>query len=122
LEQVGLLDDVKFAAFWVDQRQTFSPRGARALRAELAAKGVASALIDSAVQPARDAEDDLAYRAAARQARRKVSVRGASEDRWLMAYLERRGFGATSIRSAITRLATEAADAGELDDSALERG
>lgn len=122
LEQAGLLDDVKFAAFWVEQRQTFSPRGQRALRAELAGKGVASAVIDAAVQPARDAEDELAYRAAARQARRRVSGRGVSAERWLMAYLERRGFGASSIRSAIARLGTEGADDSDPDDSALERG
>lgn len=122
LEQAGLLDDAKFAAFWVDQRQTFSPRGQRALRAELVAKGVASALVAEAVQVARDAEDDLAYRAAARYAQRKLSDWRASEGRGLVAHLERRGFGAASIRGAIHRLAAGAEGRGESDNPELGGG
>ena len=40
LEARGLIDDAQFAAYWVEQRQTFRPRGSRALRFELRAKGV----------------------------------------------------------------------------------
>src|SRR5882672_8501103 len=40
LKQHHLVDDAAFAQYWVEQRQTFRPRGARLLRAELRSHGV----------------------------------------------------------------------------------
>src|SRR4051794_41056524 len=40
LDQGGLVNDEEFASYWVTQRQTFHPRGPRALRAELRTKGI----------------------------------------------------------------------------------
>lgn len=47
LEDQGLLDDKKFAAWWVDQRTTFRPRGNFALTQELKQKGIADSIIKS---------------------------------------------------------------------------
>jgi len=43
----GVLDDLKFAAWWVEQRVKFRPRGNYALTQELAQKGIARDIIDS---------------------------------------------------------------------------
>ncbi|NCC32747.1 MAG: regulatory protein RecX, partial [Chloroflexia bacterium] len=40
LQDLGLLDDAAFSRYWVENRQRFRPRGARALVAELRNKGV----------------------------------------------------------------------------------
>ena len=40
LAKVKLIDDAAFAAFWLENRSTFRPRGRRALRMELRLKGV----------------------------------------------------------------------------------
>ncbi|PJF25209.1 MAG: RecX family transcriptional regulator, partial [Phototrophicales bacterium] len=40
LQALGYLDDQAFAAFWVRERRTFKPLGARALRYELRQKGI----------------------------------------------------------------------------------
>ncbi|KKU95814.1 MAG: Regulatory protein RecX [Candidatus Gottesmanbacteria bacterium GW2011_GWA1_48_13] len=40
LAELGYLDDAKFAAWWVEQRQTFKPKGMRLITQELKAKGV----------------------------------------------------------------------------------
>jgi regulatory protein len=40
LKHLELLDDAKFAVWWIDQRTTFRPKGKRALESELMQKGV----------------------------------------------------------------------------------
>lgn len=58
----GLLDDSEFARLWVDSRRRVRALGPRALRAELARKGVAATHIDAALAPigAEDEEADAA--------------------------------------------------------------
>ena len=108
LEEAGLIDDAKFVSYWVDQRETFSPRGCRALRAELAAKGVAAPLIDAALESIVGQEEELAYRVAAQKARRGAMPGGAADGGRLEGQLRRRGFRSGAIQSAIARLAESA--------------
>ncbi len=49
LAEAGLLDDAAFAKYWVDNREQFKPRAARALRFELKRKGLSSSNIAEAV-------------------------------------------------------------------------
>src|SRR3990172_10739486 len=49
LQGAGLLDDAAFARFWVENRDAFSPRGGRALRAELRQKGLGDETIRAAL-------------------------------------------------------------------------
>jgi len=46
LEELGFLDDEAFARAWVESRDRARPRGERALRSELALKGVAREIVD----------------------------------------------------------------------------
>ena len=67
----GLLDDVEFARFWSENRTTFRPRGARALRYELRLKGVANEDMEPAL--AAVDEDEAAWSAIEPQGRRMAT-------------------------------------------------
>jgi regulatory protein len=58
LTELGLLDDESFARAWVESRDRARPRGARALRAELAQKGIDRQLVDEVIA-GRGVESDL---------------------------------------------------------------
>lgn len=90
LTAVELLDDVAFAAYWVEQREAFKPRSRLALRQELHQKGVQSAVIDVALEQV----DELsaAHRAAEKQARRWTPLPENEYRVKLGRFLQRLGF------------------------------
>ena len=65
LRQQGIVDDVSFARFWIENRERFKPMAPRALQYELSQKGVSPDIIESLL-PAIDAEAS-AERAAEKQ-------------------------------------------------------
>jgi regulatory protein len=90
LERAGLLDDAAFAEYWVENRERFKPRGARALRYELRRKGLTDAEIEKALESL-DAADS-AYRSASRKAEQLRHLDRQTFSRKLIDYLARRGF------------------------------
>lgn len=90
LERAGLLDDEAFVLYWIENRERFRPRGARALRYELRTKGIADALIDQALASV-DASAS-AHRAASRKAQQLSHLDQPTFKRKLVEYLARRGF------------------------------
>jgi regulatory protein len=90
LKKRDYLDDVAFTRYWIDQRQTHSPRGVLALRHELLKKGVAPTLIDTAV--ADIDETDAALRAIERKTGRWAKLPKQQFQRKINGFLERRGF------------------------------
>jgi regulatory protein len=87
---VNLLNDAAFAAYWVEQRETFRPRSRLALRQELHQKGVQRTVIDTALEQVD--EMSAARQAAEKRARRWTLL---SEDEYrvkLGRFLQRRGF------------------------------
>ncbi len=90
LERAGLLDDATFAEYWVENRERFKPRGARALRYELRRKGLADADIERALESL-DASDS-AYRSASRKAEQLRHLDQQTFSRKLVDFLVRRGF------------------------------
>ena len=104
LRQHHLLDDAAFARYWIEQRQTFRPRGARLLRAELARLGVEAAVAREAAATETDSAAEDAYRAAARRA---SQLAGADERAFrtrLGQFLARRGFDWDTIGRVVERL------------------
>ncbi|MCK4368323.1 MAG: RecX family transcriptional regulator [Dehalococcoidales bacterium] len=91
LKEQGLVDDLAFAQFWKDNRQSFSPRSQWLTRSELRQKGVAKDIIDQVVADVDD--EDSAYRAAMSRARSLPTADYQSFRRRLGEYLKRRGFG-----------------------------
>ena len=102
LKEQGLVDDVAFAQFWKDNRESFSPRGQRLTRLELRRKGVVSDIIDQVVGAISD--DDSAYRAALGKVRRWPLSDYQSFRRRLGEYLKRRGFDYEVINHTVERV------------------
>ncbi|HMM29636.1 MAG TPA: RecX family transcriptional regulator [Aggregatilineaceae bacterium] len=102
LTALGYVDDAAFAQYWVENRERFRPRGARALRYELRQKGIADAIISRALDGYDGAES--AYAAAQDQARRLRGLDRRSFRNRLGAFLARRGFDYDTAREAVDRL------------------
>lgn len=102
LENMELLNDRDFADFWVENRERFSPRSARALGQELRQKGVARETAEQVSDPERDEERALA---AARQ--RLRTLRGLEYEAFrtrLGQFLLRRGFSYGIARETVRLL------------------
>ena len=102
LKEQGLVDDIAFAQFWKDNRESFSPRSQWLTKLELRQKGVASDIIDQVVDGVDDA--DSAYRAALSKARSLPLSDYQGFGRRLGEYLKRRGFGYGVINHTIQRI------------------
>ncbi|MCD6453422.1 MAG: RecX family transcriptional regulator [Dehalococcoidales bacterium] len=102
LRERGLVDDMGFAQFWKDNRESFSPRSQWLTRVELRRKGVAEEIIDQVVKVIND--DDSAYRAAISKARRLPLSDYAGFRHRLGGYLKRRGFNYGVINHTVERL------------------
>lgn len=50
LNQLDLIDDIKFAKWWIDQRQSFRPKSKRILNSELRIKGINSEIINNILE------------------------------------------------------------------------
>lgn len=102
LKEQGLVDDLAFAEFWNDNRQSFRPRSQWLIRRELRQKGVPQEIIDRVAAQVDD--QDSAYRAATSKARRLSSADYQSFSRRLSEYLKRRGFGYGLIKPTVERV------------------
>lgn len=94
LARLNLVNDRDFAAFWVENREQFSPRGAYALKNELRMKGVDRDVADEAVDVEKD--EELALHAGRKKALSLVHVPTmdyATFRTRLGSFLQRRGFG-----------------------------
>lgn len=110
LRELGMLDDAAFARQWVENRQTFRPRGASALRDELRRKGVDRTLIEDVLSSEEIAEGEPERaRQIAQAALRKYA--GAPDrstfQRKLGGYLQRRGFSFATIAPILDQLWAE---------------
>jgi regulatory protein len=119
LEASEILNDHAFADFWVQNRERFSPRSARALGQELRQRGVDRETVDAVSAPDRDEERALA---AGRQKLRMFAAIDYEEFRTKLGqFLLRRGFGYGTARAVVRQLWDEthgegAGDAGDEDD------
>ena len=102
LKEQGLVDDVAFAQFWKENRDSFSPRSQWLTKLELRQKGVTDDIIDQVIETIDD--DDNAYRAALSKARSLPRSDYRGFRRRLGEYLKRRGFGYGVINHTIERL------------------
>jgi len=107
LRRAGLVDDAAFARYWIENRDAFSPRGGRALRAELRTKGIGDEEARAALEDGRD-EAAGAYAAGRRKARQLKGLDRRTFRQRLGAFLARRGFSYDSISQVVDRLYAEA--------------
>ena len=102
LKAQKIVDDVAFASFWRENRESFSPRSERMLNLELRRKGVAVEVIDETLEGSD--EDEGAYRAAQKKARSLSQEDYSTFRRKLGGFLRRRGFSYEVANHAIERL------------------
>ena len=89
------LDDIAFARYWIEQRQTHRPRGAYALRYELLQKGIPAEIIESMVTDVN--EKDAALRAVENRTGRWKNLPKDQYWRKISGFLQRRGFSYVTI-------------------------
>jgi regulatory protein len=101
LQNAGLLNDHDFARIWVENRNTFRPRGRRALRMELRQKGLPESVIETTLEETTD-EQALALTAARKHLRKLQGLDWMDFRKKMAGFLGRRGFPYEVIAS-VTR-------------------
>jgi regulatory protein len=94
LDQLDLVNDYTFASFWVESREQFSPRGARALKNELRMKGVEREVVEELIDEEKD--EERALRTGRKKGLSLVRIPGMDFVTFrtrLGSFLQRRGFG-----------------------------
>ncbi len=102
LKEQGLVDDVAFARFWKDNRESFSPRSRRMTRLELQRKGLKNDIIEQVISEVDDS--DSAHRAAVKKAQRLSPTDFQDFRRRLGEHLSRRGFGYDVIKETVEKV------------------
>ncbi len=118
LTQQGYLNDAEFARYWVDNRERFKPRGARALREELHRKGVDDEATAGLLAEMDQAES--AYRAGEARAMRLAPLLEENRQdfrRRLGDFLARRGFDYGVVRQVVARFEQELLENKSSDDA-----
>ena len=99
LQNAGLLNDHDFARTWVENRNTFRPRGRRALRMELRQKGLPESVIEATLEETTD-EEALALTAARKHLRKLQGLDWMDFCKKMAGFLGRRGFPYEVVASA----------------------
>jgi regulatory protein len=99
LQNAGLLNDHEFARTWIENRNTFRPRGRRALRMELRQKGLPESVIETTLEETTD-EEALALTAARKQLRKLQGLDWMDFRKKMAGFLGRRGFPYEVVASA----------------------
>ena len=106
LTEQGYLDDASFASAWRTSRESNNPKSSWMVQRELETRGIEVSVANEAVQDMDD--DENAYAAGAKAARRLAKLDPAVFRRRLWAYLNRRGFSSAVTRRTVERLLQEA--------------
>jgi regulatory protein len=102
LKEQGLMNDLKFAQFWKENRETFSPRSQWLIKSELRRKGVAEKIIEQATDDLDDGSS--AYRLALKKSCNLSLSDHQLFQRRLQYYLKRHGFGYDITKNTIERI------------------
>lgn len=113
LSELGYVDDIKFATWWISQRNSHRPKGLRALQFELQSKGIApasTAAAYDAVQksPNGESEIDLAKKAVQKKIVLWKNLPIIEQKKKLYSFLSVRGFGSGTISKIIDELGKKA--------------
>jgi regulatory protein len=105
LDRLDFVNDRTFAGFWIESREHFSPRGARALKNELRMKGVERDVVDELVNDEQD--EERALRAGRKKAITLVKASNidyATFRNRLGSFLQRRGFDYQIVTKTVREL------------------
>lgn len=101
LKRLGLLDDEKFARWWVEQRQSFRPRSKRILKHELRSKGINNDTIENVLFEVEVDEVKIAKDILNKKNYKWEKLKGFEKKRKMSEFLARKGFGWDVIKKVI---------------------
>jgi len=93
LKRLELVNDEKFAVWWVEQRTSFRPRGKRSLEAELRQKGIDKKFIIKALDKVKIDEVKIARELLKRKKYRWEKLDKFEARKKMTGFLARKGFG-----------------------------
>lgn len=101
MDELGYMDDEKFARWWISQRMTFRPKGMRLIALELQKKGISRDIIKTAARDLIQSDQLDEYEAARKSIRKKtvlwVKLPKIEQKKKLYTFLAQRGFSASVI-------------------------
>jgi regulatory protein len=118
LQSTGLVNDEALARAWVENRNSFRPRGKPALRMELRRKGLSDEIVQSVLE-LQGNEAALAFMTARKYARRLLGLEWPEFRQKLSGFLARRGFSYTTLAPVVSEVwkETQTADTGSISDN-----
>jgi regulatory protein len=106
--ELGYIDDLKFASWWIAARISTKPKGLRMIKYELEQKGIRSEIINlalSQIADARNSPDNIEFSAAQKSLKSKINIFGKlpvlERKHKIYQYLFRRGFSHETISRVI---------------------
>lgn len=114
LQSSHLIDDSEYARTWVENRTDFRPRSRRALAYELKQRGVEPDIIQKTLETVD--EDEMAYQAAQRQARKLNHMEWREFRQKMLRHLAQRGFNFDTSDQATRRAWNEITQAELITD------
>ena len=101
LKRFDLIDDEKFAKWWVDQRQHFRPKPKRMLTNELRIKGISKNIIEDVLEGTEVDEEKIAKDLIIKNLYKWEKLDKFKARQKMTAYLARKGFGWDIIRKVV---------------------
>lgn len=93
LKRLELVDDRKFAKWWVEQRTEFRPKAKRILNYELRIKGINRDIIEDVLSQIKIDEEKIAKEILKKKAYRWKKLEGLEKRKKMSEFLARKGFG-----------------------------
>lgn len=101
LKRLDLLDDKKFARWWVEQRMSFRPRSKRIMNYELRSKGINKNVIEDVLAEVDIDEEKIAKGLLEKKRYKWEKLKGLERRKKMADFLARKGFGWGVIKKAI---------------------
>jgi regulatory protein len=101
LRHLELIDDLKFAKWWVDQRQNFKPKTKRILKIELTKKGIVREIINTVLDETPIDEPKMAQDLLARKAYKWKGLEPREAKQKMGQYLAGKGFSWDMIEKVV---------------------
>jgi len=104
LINLQLLNDHKFATWWINQRNEFRPRSMKHLRSELLAKRINLSIIKEALQETKVDEISSAKKLFIKKSKQLAKLDPKTRQRKIIQYLEAKGFSYETVSKLIDHL------------------
>lgn len=104
LKKLDLVDDEKFAAWWVGQRTTFKPRGYLALIYELRLKGIDKKVVEKVLEEINLDEEKVALNLLKNKMYKWEKLSGREAREKMASFLSRKGFSWEIIEKVLRKL------------------